>query len=150
MSASGRFKKWLGKTFSLKPTEPETPHFEAPTRPVRRLKSVEEEVALTAPPGSLERSEGFSVHKIPPDVTHVCYDTRKLNRPSIRREEPTYDDSNNIIVPPSKKSTDRIKRRGYILKKDPVTRKIKRVKLEDVGDSPSKVIYYDNRGKLLD
>jgi hypothetical protein len=149
MSASSRFKRWLGKAFSSKHKEPETPPSEAPERPVRRLKSVEEEVALTAPPGSLERSEGFSVHEIPPDVTHVCYDTKKITRPSLR-EEPTYDDSNNIVVPPSKQSTDRIKNRGYILKKDPVTRKIKRVNLEDVGDSPSKVIYYDNHGKLLD
>lgn len=134
MSASGRFRAWLGKTFSLNSKEPPS---EAHTRPVRRLKPLKEE------------EPSFSVHEVSEDVTHVCYDTRKLMRPKKEKRDIAYDDNNDIIVPPGKKATDRIKRRGYIIKKDPVTKRTTRVKIEDVGESPSKIIYYDEHGKLL-
>jgi len=131
MSASGRFKRWLVSKLNRKQTEPEIPASDVPTRLVKRLKPLEVEEPEDPATEAQESPLSYTTHHVSKDVVQVVYETR-------------------TFVRPKRSSTTKRCKKDHILRKDPITRKIKRIDLKDIDESPSRVIFYDDRGRLIE
>lgn len=130
MSATRRFKRWLVDKVTGKQTEPETPPSDSQRGSQEPSKTVGQSSSSTAPTSSSRRSRGFSMYDVTASVGHIVFHKTHI---LMRHESPTRGFSRN---------------KDYILRKDPVTRKIKRIEKKDIGGQSS-VFYYDGHGRLI-
>ena len=130
MSATRRFKRWLVDKVT-KQTETERPPSETQGSLERLPKTIEPSGMPIAPTSSYRRSRGYSVYEVTADIAHIVF--HKTHILMGRGDGP---------------HTQKLKRKDYILKKDPVTRKTQKLDKKDIGER-SRVFYYDGRGELI-
>ena len=124
-----RFKKWLIDKVRPKTEPKKDSPSKATTRPVRRLKSIEAPEDLDIPGASL------SFYQVTTNVTHV-----------------TFKNNTKAFKEVSKKvRTERLKEldKNYLMSRDPVTKRLKRIPKKHIGDI-SNVIYYGDDGRLIE
>ena len=130
MSATRRFKRWLVDKVTNKQTEPEQPPSDSQRGSQEPSKTTGHSSSPFAPTSSSRRSRGYSMYDVTASVHHVVFH------------------KTHILMGHRDRPTDGFSRRAYILKKDPVTRKTKRIEKKDIGGQSS-VFYYDEKGRLL-